>query len=270
MFKRFLAFMFLFVLTGFSCVWADIEQDYNQKQKFYIFKIDTKKLGVRIKPYIVEEGLLTTREVFKQNDFKFVVNGGFFDPQSEKSVSYVVIDKVQKASPFDSIDLIKKLNDEKRVEKVINRAEFRVYEHNLIDNRLKFDISNHFDKAPENYHIKHVLGGGPMLYPSFNLEEEGFVAYDENYKPIYQSASVLKKRPRTILALKKDDLFVIIFTQFAPTTLSEAVEKLKKYKFDKIMALDGGPSTSLNFEDLEISSSNNDQRKVKSFLVIQK
>ena len=63
---------------------------------------------------------------------------------------------------------------------------------------------------------------------------------------------------------------IIIFSNFAPVTLNEAAKKLEKYRFDKIMALDGGPSTSLNYKDNEIFSSGNEQRKVKSFLIIQK
>ena len=35
------------------------------------------------------------------------------------------------------------------------------------------------------------------------------------------------------------------------------------------MAMDGGASTSINYEDIEISSNDANQRRVKSFLVIE-
>ena len=41
-------------------------------------------------------------------------------------------------------------------------------------------------------------------------------------------------------------------------------------KFDKAMALDGGASTSINYKNVEIYSSLGSQRRVKSFLVVEK
>lgn len=266
--KIFLIFTVFFICTAAYAA-ERIKADYNKKGQFYIYKIDLKELGPRIRPYIVKDGLKTAREVFKENDFDFVINGGFFDPVSAKSVSYVTINQKLEGSPFESMEMIENLNREGRIDNVLNRSEFRIYRHATIG-LLKFDITKHFDPVPEGYDILHSLGGGPMLCPSFNLEEEGFVKYDETQKPVLQAAHVLKKRARTILALKKDYLYVIIFSNFAPVTMSEVNQKLKKYRFEKIMALDGGPSTSLNWEDFEIASSNNDQRKVKSFLIIQK
>ena len=41
-------------------------------------------------------------------------------------------------------------------------------------------------------------------------------------------------------------------------------------KFDKAMALDGGASTSVNYRDVEIYSNTGLQRRVKSFLIVEK
>ena len=41
-------------------------------------------------------------------------------------------------------------------------------------------------------------------------------------------------------------------------------------KLDKAMALDGGASTSINYKDIEIYSNTGLQRRVKSFLVVEK
>ena len=269
MFKKIFLIFMVFLAANAAFAKDDIEVKYDKKGKFYVYKIDTKELAPRIRPYIAEDGLKTSKEVFKENNFELVVNGGFFDPNTKKSVSYVTIDKKEVGTPFDSIEMIEKLSNEKRVEKVLNRSELRIYKHHLAP-IYKFDIARHFDPVLKNYEILHILGGGPMIYPDLNIEEEGFVKYDDTGNPLLQSAHVLKKRARTVLARKKDDLYVIIFTNFAPVTISQAGQKLEKYHFDKIMALDGGPSTSLNYKDNEIFSSGNEQRKVKSFLIIQK
>ena len=267
--KIFLIFTVFLVAT--SAFAADgISEKYDKKGKFYLYKIDLEQLAPRIRPYIVQDGLKTAREVFKENNFDFVINGGFFDPNTAKSVSYVVIDGKKVGTPFESIQMIENLSKEDRVENVLNRSELRIYRHDYKD-LYKFDIVNHFDPVPKDYEIVHLLGGGPEIYPEMAILKEGFVKYDETGYPKIQSAHVLKKRARTMLALKGENLYVIIFSNFAPVTLNEAAKKLEKYRFEKIMALDGGPSTSLNWQDKEIScASNNEQRKVKSFLIIQK
>lgn len=269
MFKKIILLLLIFLISAPVFAKEAIEADYNKKEKFYIYKIDLESVGERIRPYIVKNGLKTAREVFKENDFDFVVNGGFFDPNSAKSVSYVVIDSKVVGSPFEGMEMIENLYKEDRIDNVLNRSEFRIYKHHLTG-ALKFDIARHFDPVPKYYDILHSLGGGPMIYPDFNLEQEGFVKYDETQTPVIQSAHVLKKRARTLVALKDENLYVIIFSNFAPVTLGEARQKLKRYRFDKIMAFDGGPSTSLNYGDNEISSASNGQREVKSFLIIQK
>ncbi len=269
MFKKILLIFAVFLIATTAFAKDGIDVKYDKKGKFYVYKINLKELGPRIRPYIVQEGLKTAREVFKENNFDFVINGGFFDPKTAKSVSYVIIDGKMAGTPFESIEMIENLAKEGRVENVLNRSELRIYKHNLTDS-LKFDIAHHFDPAPKNYYLAHSIGGGPMIYPDEGMEKEGFVKYDETGYPKIQSAHVLKKRARTIVALKDDNLYVVIFSNFAPVSISEAGKKLEKYHFDKIMAFDGGPSTSLNYEDYEIFSSNNEQRKVKSFLIIQK
>ncbi len=249
-----------------------IEQDYNKKHGYHIFTVDTKKMGKNIRPYMVEDGFKTARDLKNENEaLDLVVNGGYFDFNNKKSVSYITIDGNCVASPFDNMEMIEKLNQEKRAENVLNRAELRIYK-NQYTKRLKFDIVNHFERVPFGYNILHSIGAGPMIVPDLNLEEEGFVRYGENNEPIFQSASVLKKRARTLVGLKKNKLYVIIYSQYNPVTLSETIDDLERYNFDKLMSFDGGPSTSLNYKDFEINSNGKEpnQRAVKSFLVIEK
>lgn len=267
MIKKLLA-LFIFLMS-FNAVFARevIQSDYNKTGKFHIYKINTKENGYKIRPYVVSKGLKSTSDIFKENSFALVVNGGFFDPKSAQAVSYVTIDKKTVNTPFENLQMIENLAKEGRLENVLNRTELRVLEHDLTG-KLKFDINYHFAPVEKDYKIKHALGGGPMIHPDLDLEKEGFVKYDSTGLPISQSASVLKRRARTILALKDDYLYIIIFTNFAPATIGEAGHMLQKYKFDKVMALDGGASTSINYKDVEIFSSAGKQRELKSFLIV--
>ena len=238
----------------------------------YIFKIPLKKYANKIKPYVAPE-LTTATDVFNNKDlnFKLVVNGGFFDIKTGAPVSEVVIDKEKVQSLFDNEPLVQNLSKQGRVEKVLNRTEFRVLED--YKKNLSFDISEHFEDVETNTVIKHSLQAGPMLLPSLRLEEESFINYDDA-KVVQIAADVLKRRERTIIGLKQkmfknDSLYIIIFTKNHKADLKEARIYCEKLGLNKAMAMDGGASTSINYKNIEIFSSDNNERKVKSFLVIE-
>ena len=134
---------------------------------------------------------------------------------------------------------------------------------------LSFDIDNHFAPVQEGKTIKHSIQGGPFIYPRMNLEKESFVK-KENNKITFQAADVLKRRERTVLGIKNEILYLIIFTNQNKVTVNEIKDFCKKMKLDKAMALDGGASTSINYKDVEIYSNTGLQRRVKSFIVVEK
>lgn len=263
----------LLLLTGLFVITAQAYADdavidvVHDKAGIYVFKMDTKKMGDKIKPH-VSEYLTTTSDVYKNNDnFQLVVNGGFFDPVTGAAVSYVTIDGNPVETPFTNMGLILNAGKENRLEGILNRAELRIIENKR--GELVFDIANHFAPVPKGYKIKHSLQAGPLIYPEFDLEKECFIK-KQNDKVIFEAADVLKKRERTIVALKDKFLYVIIFTNQNKVTLSDIVDYCKANKFDKAMAFDGGTSTSVNYDKIEIYSKITSQRKVKSFLVVEK
>lgn len=239
----------------------------HKTQGIYVFKINTKDYGNKIKPYVTSE-LTTVLDVFNsRDDVELVVNGGFFDPATGGPISYVIIDGETVETPFASLGLVESLAKANRLEKVLNRAEFRIMKG--FRGKLSFDIQNRFTPLPKGKTLVHSLQAGPFVYPSLKLEEESFVVR-EGSKVKLQAADVLKKRERTVLGLKGDNLYIVIFAKQNKVTLQEVYEYCKKMRFDKAMALDGGSSTSLNYKDIEIYSSIGAQRKVKSFLIIEK
>lgn len=236
-------------------------------QGVYIFKINTKKTGAKIKPYVAEK-LTTATDIFTNNkNFALVVNGGFFDILTGGAVSYVIRDGKTIETPFSNPSLIDNAQKSGRLEAILNRAEFRVLEDEK--GALSFDIAPHFAPVEDGKTIRHSLQGGPEIYPKMNLEKESFVIKEKN-KVKFQAADVLKRRERTVLALKKDTLYIIIFTNQNKVTMAEARDFCAKMGVNKAMALDGGASTSVNYKNIEIFSSLTSQRRVKSFLVIEK
>ena len=109
-----------------------------------------------------------------------------------------------------------------------------------------------------------------MILPKLEWEKESFISYNKEGKVIFESCDVSKRRPRTLLGLKGSDIYLIIFTTKKQVSLNEAYDFcMEKIKLNKIMALDGGGSTAINYGDIKIFSEGTNGRKVKSFLVIE-
>jgi len=239
----------------------------NDEAGVYVFKINTKKYGKKIKPY-VSKRLTTPQKVYDDNCFDFVVNGGFFDVKSGKSVSYVTIDNQLVADVEDNIALMQHLKSNGRFEKVLSRAEFRILENKR--HKLKFDIAYHNDPIQKGYKIKHALQAGPMLYPTMDLVEEGFVVKEKDAVK-HQSADILKRRERTAIGLKGKYLYIVLFTKDHKVDAHEMRNYLvENMKLKKVMAFDGGLSTAANYKNISVGSLGKYQRRVKSFLVVER
>ena len=269
--KKIIVSIFIILFAATSSAFAKNTNDgitvEHSTPGIYVFKMDTKKMGDKIKPHVANK-LTTTSDIYKNNEnYSLVVNGGFFDILTGDAVSYVTIDGNVVETPFSNMKLIQNAGKTNRFEAILNRAEFRI----LQDKRgaLSFDIDNHFAPVEEGKTIKHSIQGGPLIYPKMNLEKESFIK-TENNKVTFQAADVLKRRERTVLGLKNELLYLIIFTNQNKVTVNEIRDFCKKMKFDKAMALDGGASTSINYKNVEIYSSLGSQRRVKSFLVVEK
>lgn len=239
----------------------------NDTAGIYVFKINTKKYGNKIKPFMTKR-LTTPQIVYEDNCFDFVVNGGFFDVKNGRSVSYVTIDNEMVADVEDNVKLMKELKAQDRFEKVLSRSEFRILENKR--HKLKFDIALHNAPIKKGYKIKHALQAGPMLLPEMDLVEEGFVTLENNTVKS-QSVDILKRRERTVLGLKGKYLYIVLFTKDHKVDAHEMKDYMQNVlKVKKSMALDGGLSTAVNYKNTSIGSLGKYQRKVKSFLVIER
>ncbi len=277
--KKLLIFLFALILCSANTNFANASEGiqffkrqavsyFEEEDGFYIFKIQTSKLNNELKPFVALD-LITTHQLYDEKKLTLVVNGGFFDGKNKKTVSYVVIDGETVANPTDNENLIDNKYLEPYMEKILNRSELRIYDfqgHNV------YDITPHSEPVPVNCTLKHSLQAGPMLVPELRLEEEFFVLKDENGKIISESASALHRYARTAVGIKDNDLYIFIATDKAPKNLEEMAEIAKKYKMEKALGLDGGGSTSIDFEDIHIITKTTDTvetgRKVKSFLII--
>ena len=264
----FIIFLFTFLFSSGFCLANEGIEVYNDNG-IYVFKISLKTYKDKIKPYVAQT-LTNTSDVYKNGNYKLVVNGGYFDTTTGAPVSIVKIDKKTVETIFDNPDLLTSLGKKDRAEGVINRTELRILKD--FRNQTRFDIAPHIAPVPSGMKIIHSIQAGPMILPDLRLVEESFIKYNEG-KIVPLGADVLKRRERTVIGLKngkRDDyLYIIIFTKDSKMALNEVRDYCKNLGLDKAMNFDGGASTSINYGDIEIFSEQGSQRRVKSFLVIE-
>lgn len=231
----------------------------------YVIKIDTKEHSVR--PYVIDSGLDTAENVFKNNDFYGVLNGGYFDFKNKKTVSFVVKDEQTILDPTKNENLYQNEGLKLHIDLIYNRGEIRRLDCN---GKIKYDILKHYDIVKEGCKIVDSLQGGPILYPELKTREEFFVKKNAEGKVTRDAIQAFYKKPRTAVAIKDNDVYFIVATKDYPMSLDDLYQFSKKQHFEKVLNLDGGGSTSFTNDSINIKSEKNDtQRKVKSFLVIE-
>lgn len=231
----------------------------------YVVKLDTEKLKDRIEPYF-EVHLRTNKEVFDTTKALLVVNAGFFDPNNEQTVSYLIKDYAECLDPHRNLNLMQNEALKPYIHKILNRSELRVLEKN---GEYKYDIAQHNEKPENGYRIKHSIQAGPMLIPDLKLEEEFFILKKDG-KVVSESASSLKQYPRTAIGIKNNNIYILIFTSEHPATLEDVAKFGQCMELEKMMSFDGGGSTSIDTDDMHIISEKSDGgRKLKSFLIVK-
>ena len=131
MMKKFFIFIFSLFIFSQSLAFAKIGscpyEIIQDPDNVYVVEIETSKAKNKLKPYYVKE-LKTNREVYEETGARLVVNAGFFDPNNQKSVSYVTIDGQVVLNPQNNENLMGNEVLQPFLDKILNRSEFRVLE----------------------------------------------------------------------------------------------------------------------------------------------
>jgi len=236
---------------------------------YHITLEQNKKLAKRLKCVTVDD-LMSNSEVHKKSEAILTVNGGFFDPQNKKTISFITTDGQTSADPLFNENLFSDALLRKNLDKILNRSEFRILE---CFSGYKFEIAQHKSPIDFECQLMNSVQAGPLVYPKLQLEEEFFIVKDQEGNVVRESASVLHKTARTIIGLKDKEVHIIIFTEKHPMTLEEVSKYCQEIGLDRAMALDGGSSTSLNYKDeIEIISTpdSTSGRMLKSFIILKK
>lgn len=240
--------------------------DVTYDDGIYHIVLKGEKIKRHVK-FISSESLITAKEAHNRAKAKLTVNAGYFDPENQKSISYIVSDRNTVDDPLVNENLLRNPFLMRNLDKIINRTEFRVVE---CDNRkFHYEIVPHKSSVDFGCNIITSAQGGPLVYPQLRLEEEGFIVKKDG-QVIRESCSVLHKTARTIIGLKGDDAHILIITDKHPMDMYEVQDYVKNLGLDRAMAFDGGSSTSMNYLNKYSVTSVGDGagRSVKSFLIV--
>ena len=224
--------------------------------------------------FISSPSLITNREAHKKAGSLLTINTGFFDPKNQKTISYIVNDYQTVEDPLFNDNVMANPVLRQNLQKIINRTEFRVLD---CDSKLKYEIAQHNSKIDFMCSVKTSAQGGPQLLPNLRLEEEFFIVKDKDGNIVRESASVLHKTARTLIGIKNLDggaqeVHILIVTNQHPMDIYEARDLCASYGLDSAMAFDGGSSTSLNYKDINVVSTQeigDTGRALKSFMVVK-
>ena len=268
--KRF--FLLLLSLISFGAANASIDVDYNDG--IYHAALRGEKIKKQIQ-FVSSANLITNKEAHNKAGSIFTINAGFFDPKTQKTVSYIINEYQTVEDPIFNTDLMMNPALRRNMKAVLNRSEFRVLE---CDDKLKYEIAPHNSKVDFLCSIKNSAQGGPQILPTLRLEEEFFIAKDEDGNIIRESASVLHKTARTLIGIKslpkgEQELHIFIVTNQHPMDIYEARDLCASYGLDSAMAFDGGSSTSMNYKKIQVISTQekgDTGRALKSFMIVKK
>ena len=270
--KKFFIFCTLFLVCINNAFASNIQVDY--ENGIYHFVLTGDKIKKQIN-FVSSAGLITNNEMHKKKDSILTINTGFFDPKNQKTISYIVSDSQIIEDPIFNENLMANPVLRQNLKKILNRTEFRVLD---CDGQYKYEIAQHNAKVDFLCSIVTSAQGGPQLLPNLRLEEEFFIQKDAEGNIIRESASVLHKTARTLIGIKnlssnKQEAHIFIVTNENPIDIYEARDLCAKYELDTAMAFDGGSSTSLNYKNIKVvstQSSGDTGRALKSFMVINK
>ncbi|KAM3111611.1 phosphodiester glycosidase family protein [Phormidesmis sp. 146-33] len=213
-----------------------------------------------------------TIEQFAQREGAIaVINGGYFDPQNQRSTSHIILKGQVVANPQENDRLINNPTLKPYLERILNRSEFRHYQ---CDQPIRYAFALHRDPIPSGCQLKSSIGGGPRLLPRLTAESEAFIDPSNGRDPI----GINQWNARSAIGLTDTAIVWVMVAQTASPdsgmSLIELANLMKSLGVKTAMNLDGGSSSSLYYRGKTINgkvdeTGNRVKRSVKSALIIK-
>ncbi|MEC4814621.1 MAG: phosphodiester glycosidase family protein [Scytonema sp. PMC 1069.18] len=218
--------------------------------------------------------LNTIEEFQKQYQAIAIINGGFFDPNNQKTTSVVILNGKLIADPRKNERLINNPDLKPYLANILNRSEFRSYVCGL---NILHDIVLHNNPIPKGCQLRNAMGGGPQLLPELTSEKEGFVDKTKHRDALGST----RPNARTAIGITRDGSVILVMVAQktkahtdSGISLPALADFMKSLGATKAMNLDGGSSSSLYYNGKSFygkvdSEGNFIKRPVKSVLLVQ-
>ncbi len=200
---------------------------------------------------IIAQPLSPLENIARKHHAIAAINGGFFDPENQKSTSYVIEQGVLVADPRQNKRLMNNPKLAPYIQKILNRTEFRRYR---CGSTARYDIALHSEPSPPGCQRLEALGGGPRLLPELTLVQEGFLDF-ANGKAMRDPLGHNQPNARSAIGITRDgSIFVVMVAQKpeAPTTSGMSLPALAAFMkangVEKAMNLDGGSSSCFYYK----------------------
>lgn len=220
---------------------------------------------------------LQTVEAFAESTGAIaVLNGGFFDPENQKTTSAIVLQGKQVAKPEENERLMTNPNLLPYLDRILNRTEFRQYQCGRV---IQYAIALRQELPPSDCQLEAALGGGPRLLPNLTLEPEGFLDIQQQ-QVIRDALSHNQRNARTAVGLTADGSLIWVMAAQRPEapensglSLPELADLMKALGVVNGMNLDGGSSSALYYQGASFYGTLNQageamNRPVKSVLTV--
>lgn len=199
----------------------------------------------------VAASVLSLDQFAQQQGAIAVINGGFFDPETGKTASYITIAGLLVADPRQNDRLMHNPDLVPYQAKILNRSELRRYR---CGHQIHYTIARHQDAIPAACQLQDALGAGPRLLPTIAAEAEGFLATVQG-EVVRDPLGINRRNARTAIGLTLDGSMLWVMVAQLPSqpdnsgmTLPELAQYLQSIGAIDALNLDGGSSSSLHYQ----------------------
>lgn len=220
--------------------------------------------------------LTTLETIAHKHEAIAAINGGFFDPNNQKSISYITQQGHVVADPRLNERLMQNPRLAPYLPKILNRTEFRRYQ---CGETFRYDIALHTEPIPSGCQLVDSMGGGPRLLPELTVSQEGF--WDvANGLVIRDPLSSRQPNARSAIGITHEGNILLVMVAQKPGTsnssgmsLQDLADFMKSQGVEEAMNLDGGSSSSFYYKDKMVygkvdEKGNFVKRKVLSVLLV--
>jgi hypothetical protein len=202
------------------------------------------------------------------------INAGYFDPENQKTTSFVITNGKLTANPQTNVKLVNNPKLKPYLPKIFNRSEFRAYQ---CQSNFKYEIVAHKAPIPDKCQLVSTVGGGPQLLPQITATEEGFIDRLSG-KIIRDPIGIDRPNARSAVGITSDGSVILVMVAQSKAggglSLPQLQSFLRSLGAVQAMALDGGSSSSFYYQGKTIygkvdSMSRAIARPIKSVILVQ-